>query len=235
MDWVVWGAVARGGQLGVVDGERTIGVEKGLGVVAGGEAGLGGAGGDGIVVEDAGEGHAGQSRASEPRGMRGSHDSSGTGASNSATTNLVIRLALSLPRHTRLLRAQAVSGRGRHSSRANSLERLIFANFTFSRSFRPVMATSAIIHLLSFYASSGYNINSGRTFSSNSSGVRNPNPTVASFNVVPSLCAFFAHFATSAQIALSAPPCLHSRTTHCHNRGGCSESSQASMTRSATS
>ena len=47
------------------------------------------------------------------------------------------------------------------------------------------------------HASSGSSINSGRTFSSNSSGLKKPNATVASFNVVPSLCAFFAHFATS--------------------------------------
>jgi hypothetical protein len=76
------GTVARGGrQLGVVGGAGRIGIEEGLGVMAGGRAGVDGAGGldgDGIVVEDAGEGHAGQSRASEPRGMRGSHDSSGT-------------------------------------------------------------------------------------------------------------------------------------------------------------
>jgi len=34
---------------------------------------------------------------------------------------------------------------------------------------------------------SGYSINSGRTFLLNSSGVKNPRATVASFNVVPSL------------------------------------------------
>lgn len=51
------------------------------------------------------------------------------------------------------------------------------------------------------YASSGPNMSSGRTFSSNSSGVRNPSVTVASFNVVPSLCAFFAHLATSTRAA----------------------------------
>lgn len=58
--------------------------------------------------------------------------------------------------------------------------------------------------LYSLCASSGYNISSGRTFSSNSSGVRNPNATVASFSVVPSLCAFFAHLATSTQTSVSA-------------------------------
>ena len=51
------------------------------------------------------------------------------------------------------------------------------------------------------YASSGYNINSGFTFASKSSGVKNPSATVASFNVVPSLWAFFAHFATSKNIS----------------------------------
>ena len=48
------------------------------------------------------------------------------------------------------------------------------------------------------YSSSGYSISSGRTLSSNSSGVRKPSATVASFNDVPSLWAFFAHLATSA-------------------------------------
>ena len=44
---------------------------------------------------------------------------------------------------------------------------------------------------------SGCSINSGLTIPSNSSGVKKPSVTVASFSVVPSLWAFFAHLATS--------------------------------------
>lgn len=40
-------------------------------------------------------------------------------------------------------------------------------------------------------------MSSGRTFWSNSSGVKRPRATVASLRVVPSLCAFFAALATS--------------------------------------
>jgi hypothetical protein len=56
-----------------------------------------------------------------------------------------------------------------------------------------------LLHIIQL---SGYSISSGRTLSSNSSGVKNPRATVASFNVVPSLCAFFAHLATSTILAV---------------------------------
>lgn len=52
--------------------------------------------------------------------------------------------------------------------------------------------------------SSGCSISSGRTSASNSSGVRKPSATVASLSVVPSLCAFFAHLATSVSLSTSA-------------------------------
>lgn len=42
-------------------------------------------------------------------------------------------------------------------------------------------------------------MSSGRTLSSNSSGVRKPSETVASLSVVPSLWAFLAHLATSVR------------------------------------
>jgi hypothetical protein len=95
----------------------------------------------------------------------------------------------------------------------------ILLYFAFSRQTVPVL----VIH--NYYASSGYNINSGRTFSSNSSGVKNPSATVASFNVVPSLCAFFAHFATSIKNFSINPNATDTHlNAHCHIQGGCSES-----------
>jgi hypothetical protein len=83
------------------------------------------------------------------------------------------------------------------------------------------------------YMSSGYNISSGRTFSSNSSGVRYPSPIVASFSVVPSLCAFFAHLATSAKYNQVRPAlCGDIFSTYYHSQGGCSKSSPASNSHS---
>lgn len=102
-----------------------------------------------------------------------------------------------------------------------------------------VAVTHQLFHILATnttlrYASSGYNISSGRTFSSNSSAVNSPSATVASFSVVPSLCAFFAHFATSAQKNHVRAAIAASRITYYRSRDDCSESSQASEIHSTT-
>lgn len=59
------------------------------------------------------------------------------------------------------------------------------------------IGTTLVYVLFLIYSGSGPSISSGRTSLSKVSPSRNPNANVASRRVVPSLCAFFAHLATS--------------------------------------
>jgi len=75
-------------------------------------------------------------------------------------------------------------------------------------------------------------INSGLTFSSNSSGVKSPSSTVASLRVLPSWWAFLAHLATSRSKSKKKRSKSQSQserklerwvsTTHCRNPNDCS-------------